>query len=95
MTIHINIGDAKTRLSELLSAVQAGERVIIQRDGTPEAELVPARTTQPLRREQIAARRRSAFGMYREAFKGFDTSLENLKADRVDSVEDHEQVWRC
>lgn len=87
MTIHVNIGEAKTRLSELLRAMQAGERVIIQRDGKPEAELIPARTTQPLTREQIAAKRRSAIGMYKEAFKGFDTSLEALKADRVDSDE--------
>lgn len=87
MTIHVNIGDAKTRLSELLRAVQAGERVIIQRDGKPEAEIIPARETPPLTREQIAAKRRAAFGMYKEAFKGFDTSLEALKADRVPSEE--------
>jgi prevent-host-death family protein len=87
MTIHVNIGDAKTRLSELLRAVQAGERVIIQRDGKPEAEIIPARETPPLTREQIAAKRRSAFGMYREAFKGADMSLEALKADRVSSEE--------
>jgi len=87
MTIHVNIGEAKTRLSELLRAMHAGERVIIQRDGKPEAELVPAGTARQLTREEIAAKRRAAFGMYKEAFKGFDTSLENLKADRVDSDE--------
>lgn len=91
MTIHVNIGEAKTRLSELLRAMRAGERVIIQRDGKPEAELVPPRITQPLTREQIAERRRSAFGMYKDAFKGFDSSLEVLKADRVDS---DERMWR-
>lgn len=87
MTIHVNIGEAKTRLSELLRAIRAGERVIIQRDGKPEAELIPARSDQPITREQIAARRAAAFGMYREAFAGCDTSLEALKADRVDSDE--------
>lgn len=92
MTIHVNIGEAKTRLSELLRAMHRGERIIIQRDGLPEAELIPARQTQPLTREQIAAKRRSAFGMYRETFKGSDTRLEALKADRVSSGERFERV---
>ncbi|MEZ5743778.1 MAG: type II toxin-antitoxin system prevent-host-death family antitoxin [Sphingomonadaceae bacterium] len=87
MTIHVNIGEAKTRLSELLRAMHAGERVIIARDGKPDAELVPVREGRQLSREEIAAKRRAAFGMYRDAFKGFETSLEALKADRVDSEE--------
>jgi antitoxin (DNA-binding transcriptional repressor) of toxin-antitoxin stability system len=82
MTIHVNIGEAKTRLSELLRAIRSGERVIIQRDGMPEAELVPAEQGQSLTREQIAARRRSAVGMFSQAYSGCDTSLEALKADR-------------
>jgi prevent-host-death family protein len=93
MTIHVNIGEAKTRLSELLRAMQAGERVIIQRDGKPEAELVPARSTQPLTREQIIAKRRAVFGMYKDAFKGADLSLEALKRDRVDPDEDYERKF--
>ena len=82
MTIHVNIGEAKTRLSELLRAMKSGERVIISRDGEPEAELVPAKADTALALEERALRRKSAFGMYREAFKGLDTSLEALKAER-------------
>ncbi|MCR2832554.1 type II toxin-antitoxin system Phd/YefM family antitoxin [Parerythrobacter lacustris] len=93
MTIHVNIGEAKTRLSELLRAMRAGERVIIQRDGKPEAELVPPRITQPLTREQIAERRRSAFGMYKDAFKGADLGLEAIKRDRADPDEDYERKF--
>lgn len=33
--------DAKTRLSELVAAVENGEEVVIARDGTPAARLVP------------------------------------------------------
>jgi len=84
MTIQVNIGEAKTRLSELLRAMHSGERVVISRDGKPEAELVPAGRTAGLTPEQIAARRRSAFGMFREEYKGYDTSLAALKADRGD-----------
>lgn len=39
MTIHVNIGEAKTRLSQLIAALKRGEKVIIDRDGKPEVEL--------------------------------------------------------
>lgn len=41
MTIQVNVGEAKTRLSELLARVEAGERVIIARGNEPIAELRP------------------------------------------------------
>ena len=87
MTIHVNIGEAKTRLSELLRRVAKGERVIIQRDGKPEAELVSAQQGSRLTHEERAARRRAAFGMYKDAYKGFDTSLQAIRADRVNEDE--------
>jgi len=37
----VNIHDAKTRLSQLLMAVEQGEEVIIARNGNPVATLVP------------------------------------------------------
>lgn len=33
--------DAKTHFSKLVRSVEAGEEVVIQRDGTPVAKLVP------------------------------------------------------
>lgn len=82
MTIQVNIGEAKTRLSELLNAIKRGERVVIMRAGAPEAEIVPARESSAASKEERARRRESAFGMYRDSFKGADLSLEALKADR-------------
>ena len=41
--------EAKTRLSELVRLVEAGERVVLARNGTPVAELVPPE--QPRKRE--------------------------------------------
>ena len=38
---HVNIHDAKTRLSRLVAAVEAGEEVVIARAGKPVARLVP------------------------------------------------------
>ena len=37
----VNVHDAKTNLSRLLERVQAGERIVIARAGTPVADLVP------------------------------------------------------
>ena len=40
---HVNVHEAKTQLSKLLEAVEAGERIVIARAGTPVAALVPYR----------------------------------------------------
>lgn len=45
----VNIHDAKTHLSQLLIAVEQGEEVIIARNGTPVAALVPFATKAPKR----------------------------------------------
>jgi prevent-host-death family protein len=41
MLTQVNVHDAKTHLSRLLVQVEAGERVVISRAGTPVAELIP------------------------------------------------------
>lgn len=38
----VGVHEAKTRLSELLRAVEAGEEVVVTRGGRPVAKLVPA-----------------------------------------------------
>jgi prevent-host-death family protein len=42
--MQVNMHDAKTRLSELVSAAEGGEEVIIARDGTPAVRLVAVAT---------------------------------------------------
>lgn len=44
MTIQMNIAQAKAKLSELVARAEAGEEVIIARDGKPVVTLAP-RTT--------------------------------------------------
>ena len=39
MTEQVNVQDAKTRLSEILSRVEQGEEIVIARSGTPIARL--------------------------------------------------------
>jgi prevent-host-death family protein len=41
MTIQMNIAEAKAKLSELVARAEAGEEVIIARDGTPIVTLTP------------------------------------------------------
>ena len=48
MSRTVNVHEAKTHLSRLLEAVEAGEDVVIARAGKPIARLVPATTrTEP------------------------------------------------
>lgn len=39
--MQMNVAEARAKLSQLLAAVDAGEEVIIARDGVPAARLVP------------------------------------------------------
>ncbi len=59
MTITVNIGEAKTRLSELVAKVEAGEDVVIARDNRPVARLAPLAERERARavvEEALAAR---------------------------------------
>lgn len=55
MTIHVNIAEAKAKLSGLIAATLRGEEVVIDRDGKPQVRLIPVPEAQKLDRE---ARRR-------------------------------------
>lgn len=39
--VQMNVAEARAKLSQLLAAVDAGEEVVIARDGVPAARLVP------------------------------------------------------
>ncbi|MCC6942149.1 type II toxin-antitoxin system Phd/YefM family antitoxin [Novosphingobium sp.] len=69
MTIHVNIGEAKTRLSELLAAAARGEEVIVNKAGVPFATLVPTPEAMAIARDSRAAKRRAAFGCLAEKYK--------------------------
>jgi prevent-host-death family protein len=45
--VHVNVGQAKTDLSKLLARVEAGEEVVIARDGVPVARLVRVEPSTP------------------------------------------------
>lgn len=47
MSIQVNVQEAKTRLSQILAQAERGEDVVIARDGTPIARLVPVGPPSP------------------------------------------------
>ena len=53
MTIQVNVGEAKAKLSELLNRVEDGEEVIIARGNEPIAELRLLNDTHRVRKEAI------------------------------------------
>jgi prevent-host-death family protein len=69
MTIHVNIGEAKTRLSELVAAALRGEEVVLQRAGEPQVVLTPVAAAEQRRRQEIGARRKAAFGFLADKYR--------------------------
>jgi prevent-host-death family protein len=55
MTIHVNIAEAKAKLSSLVKASLRGEEVVIDHDGRPQVRLIPVAEARP---DDIAERRR-------------------------------------
>ncbi len=82
MTIHVNIGEAKTRLSQLIAAALKGEDVVLDKDGQPQVRLVAIESASEKQRERIIARRRAAIGRWAKEFEGIDTSPEAIRAER-------------
>ena len=61
----IQATEAKTRLAELLRAVEHGETVAITRHGKPVAHLVPARAEDRANRERAVERFRQRRAMWK------------------------------
>jgi prevent-host-death family protein len=47
--MEVNVHQAKTQLSKLISAVESGEEVVIARNGKPAVRLVPVAAKRPRR----------------------------------------------
>lgn len=64
MGIHVNIGEAKTRLSELVSAALRGEDVVIAKAGEAQVRLTPVAP------EDFKAARRDRIEKWIGSFEG-------------------------
>ena len=81
MTIHVNIGEAKTRLSELVAAAVQGHDVVLDKAGEPQVRLVTVATANAAEVERRAAKRRAAFGMFKHLVDDRDIDIQRIKAD--------------
>lgn len=93
MTIHVNIGQAKTRLSELVAAAMRGEEVVLQKAGAPQVKLVPVAEAEAARRAEIAAKRKAAFGAWAEKYRHLH-GTEALTVPPSMTDEDYEERLR-
>ena len=87
MATHVNIGKAKTRLSELVAAAVRGEEIVLDKAGTPQVRLVPVSDALTEDAIRIAREREAAIGMYDGDAEDPQLSLRNLKSDRTDPDE--------
>jgi len=81
MTIHVNIVEAKTRLSELVEAALRGEHVVLQRSGVPVVDLVPRPEQLAERRRKIGQKRRENFGRHRGEFTKEQLTVPNERVE--------------
>lgn len=73
----INIHEAKTQLSKLIEAVEAGEEIVIARAGKPVAKLVPFKPVKPVRKP----------GLMKGKFEVPDSFFDPLPDDILDYFE--------
>lgn len=70
MGIHVNIGEAKTRLSELVAASLRGEEVILARAGKPVARISALENSFANENARIVAERATKMRAFVGSFKG-------------------------
>ena len=64
--MRISLAEAETQLGELVRRAEAGDEIVLTRDGKPSVRLVPVEPP-ALTEEQIAARRRLMEGIWETA----------------------------
>jgi prevent-host-death family protein len=90
MTIQVNIGEAKTRLSELVAAAMRGESVVVSKAGEPQVMLTPVRKPDsPEELERRRQKRLAAFGMWKHLVPDPDVEVPSSMTD-----EEVEERWR-
>ena len=79
----VSVYEAKTRLSELLRAVERGEEVVITNRNRPVARLIPA----------APPRERPVYGAAREAFERSGLTEEDIAKALAPMTEEELREW--
>ena len=82
MGIHVNIGEAKARLSELIAAAVRGEEIVLDRAGTPQVRLTPVAEASAADKLRIKEKRQAAFGMLKHVQNDWDINPDSIRAER-------------
>jgi prevent-host-death family protein len=75
MTINVNIGEAKTRLSELVTRALDGEEIVLHKAGVPKLVLVRVEEVERMKREDMVRKRIVNIGKYKDAYAGMDLTV--------------------
>ncbi len=70
MGIHVNIGEAKNRLSELIAASLRGEEVILSKAGKPVARILALESAATEEKERLIAERKAKWDAWIGSFAG-------------------------
>ncbi len=84
MTIHVNIGEAKTQLSKLVDAALRGEDVVLDKAGEPKVRLVALPEAAAIDRELREAKRRAAFGCLAEKYADYPPEAFDIPPSMTD-----------
>ncbi len=69
MGIHVNIGEAKNRLSELIAASLRGEEVILSKAGKPVARILALEEAVDAEKERLVAERKKQWAAWIGSFE--------------------------
>jgi prevent-host-death family protein len=80
---YVNIHEAKTRLSQLIEAVESGAEgeIVIARNGKPAARLVPIAPA--AKKPRVLGNARGKFSFDYEAFQALDAEVQKLFDDEA------------
>ena len=84
MAIQMNIAQAKARLSELVARAEAGEEVIIARDGKPAVVLTPRSPPVP-RKRRLGVWEQYCRDLPEDLFLGPDPEIEAWLKEWIDA----------
>ena len=94
MAIHVNIGEAKTRLSELCAAASRGEDVVVQKAGVPKWKLVPIEDLRLLSPDAMAMKRRAAMEAFSRKYHHLHMSNDLIVPPSITDEEYEERYLR-